>query len=355
MRRETGDVSVHGPYKHGKRFRVVVRRGGKGRPCSFATREAAEKFKAEVLRQAASRSVSDAIEAYVDHQRAAGLKDTSWPTTRHRLRALLGVGPTHDGGALAALTEVRAKTLYAAMKERPTHRGTPPAPDTCRNVLVEAGTFARWCVERGWLKRDPFAGIKEKARRRRGKPQLRVNEARSITDVCLARAAAGDAPAIAVAVVFLLGLRASEVATREVRDLDDDGRLFVVPEAKSPDGKRRLEVPEVLRPLLLELARNQLPTAPLFRKADGAPATRYWLAYHVERLRELAGVPRVTPHGLRGTHMTIARAAGQSAVIVAASVGHAGTAVQDAHYVDGEAIAAVTRNQVLRVVRGGRA
>jgi integrase len=352
--RQESDVTVHGPYQHGRRFRIVVRRGGASRPASFATEAEAEKFKAEVLRQAATRTVSDAIEAHVDDMRTAGLSDTSWPTTRCRLRSLLGVGPTRDGGALAALTEARAKALYSDYRERPTRLGKPPAPDTLRNTLVEAGTFARWCIDRGWLKRDPFAGIKEKARRRRGKPQLRVNEARSITDVCLARAAAGDTPAIAVAVVFLLGLRASEVATREVRDLDDDGRLFVVPEAKSEDGKRRIEVPEVLRPLLLDLARNQLPTAPLFRKANGAPATRYWLAYHVERLHQVAGVPRVTPHGLRGTHMTIARAAGQSAVIVAASVGHAGTAVQDAHYVDGEAIAAVTRNQVLRVVRGGR-
>lgn len=352
--RQEGEVSVHGPYKHGRRFRVVVRRGGASRPRSFATSEEAEKFKVEVLRQAATRTVTDAIESYVDHLRAIGLKDASWPTTRHRLRALLGVGPTRDGGALTALTEARAKGLYGDLRERPTRRGKPPAPDTLRNTLVEAGTFARWCMERGWLKRDPFDGIKEKARRRRGKPQLRVNEARSITDVCLARAAAGDTAAVAALVVFLLGLRAREVSDRQVRDLDDDGRLFVVPEAKSEDGKRRLEVPEVLRPLLLELARNKHPMAPLFRKADGGAATRYWLAYHVERLRELAGVPRVTPHGLRGTHMTIARAAGQSAVIVAASVGHAGTAVQDAHYVDGEAIAAVTRNQVLRVVRGGR-
>lgn len=355
MRNSEGDVSVHGPYPHGRRFRIVVRRGGASRPRSFATAEEAEKFKAEVLRQAANRTVTDAIEEYVDHLQAIGLKDTSWPTTRFRLRALLGVGGTRDGGALTAVTEARAKALYSDFCERPTRTGRPPAPDTRRNVLVEAGTFARWCIERGWLKRDPFAGIKEKARRRRGKPQLRVNEARSITDLCLVRAAAGDVSAIAAVVVFLLGLRASEVADRQVRDLDDDGRVFVVPEAKSPDGKRRLEVPEVLRPLLLELAENQLPTGPLFRKANGKAATRYWVAYHVERLRELAGVPRVTPHGLRGTHMTIARAAGQSAVVVAASVGHAGTAVQDAHYVDNEALAAVTRNQVLRVVRGGRA
>lgn len=353
MRQE--GVTVHGPYQHGRRFRIVVRRGGASRPSSFATREEAEKFKAAVIREAAGRSVSDAIEDYATHMQGAGLKDTSWPTTRHRLRALLGVSETSTGGRLSALTEARAKALYRAYKERPTRTGRPPAADTCRNTLAEAGTFARWCVEQGWLRKDPFAGIKDRSRRRKGKPQLRIDEVRAVVDLCLRRAEDGDRTAVAALVAILLGLRASEIADRQVRDLDDGGRLLVVPEAKSEDGKRRIEVPDVLRPLLLELADKRPALAPLFTNEKGKPASRYWIAYHVERLRKASGVPRVTPHGLRGTHMTLARAAGQSALAVAASVGHSNTAVQDAHYVDAEAMAAVGRSQVLRVVRGGRA
>lgn len=352
MRQE--GVTVHGPYQHGRRFRIVVRRGGASRPRSFATREEAERFKAAVLREASGRSMSDAIEAYAEHMRGAGLKDTSWPTTRFRLRSLLGVSDTSTGGQLSTLTESRARALYRAYKERPTRTGRTPAADTCRNTLAEAGTWARWCIEQGWLRKDPFAGIKDRSRRRKGKPQLRIDEVRSVVDLCLSLGSRGDRSAVAALVAILLGLRASEIADRQVRDLDDGGRLLVVPEAKSEDGKRRIEVPEILRPLLRDLADKRPAIAPLFTSEDGEPATRYWIAYHVERLRKAAGVPRVTPHGLRGTHMTLARAAGQSAIAVAASVGHGNTGVQDAHYVDGEALAAVARNQALRVIRGGR-
>jgi len=349
-----GSATVHGPYVHGRQFRLKIRRGGRTVNRSFATREEAEEFRREVEKQATGRSVSDAIEAYAKYMQASGLKSTSWPTTRHRLRALLGVSQASLGGPLSAITPAKAKSLYEAMKSRPTRRGIPPAADTCRNALAEAGTFARWCVEKGWLKKDPFAGIKDRSRRRKGKPQLGVDEARSMTNLCLRRAEDGDRSAIAALCAFLLGLRASEVSDRRVRDIDDGGRVYVVPEAKSDDGKRRIEIPEVLRPHLLALTQGRPPTAPLFRKDDGNPATRYWVAYHVERLRKMAGVRRVTPHGLRGTHTTLARVSGQSALAVAASVGHSSSAVTDAHYVDGQALAAAERNQLLRVVRGGK-
>ena len=38
--------------------------------------------------------------------------------------------------------------------------------------------------------------------------------------------------------------------------------------------------------------------------------TRHALHYHAVRFAELAGVPRVTPHGLRGTFATLAVTAG---------------------------------------------
>lgn len=221
--------------------------------------------------------------------------------------------------------------------------------------LAEAGTFARWCVEQQWLRADPFARVTDTARRRRGKPQLRVDEARALTELCLQLGAQADAGAIAALTALLLGLRASELAGCHVRDVDDDGRVLEVDDAKTPAGRRRVEIPDVLRPLLAARAKGRPALAPLFLAARGTPATRYWVAYHVERIRQLAALPRVTAHGLRGTHQTLARVAGVSAHAVAASVGHASTSVQEQHYLDVEGVEAARRSQAMRVIRGGRA
>ena len=49
---------------------------------------------------------------------------------------------------------------------------------------------------------------------------------------------------------LLMGMRASEIVSRIVRDLDDEGRLLWIPETKTEAGKRTLPVPEVLQPYL---------------------------------------------------------------------------------------------------------
>jgi hypothetical protein len=108
------------------------------------------------------------------------------------------------------------------------------------------------------------------------KPQLRINEVRRYTDVALYLCQYGtDAlsdrggrpnthgiggPAAALAVFYLV-LRADEVASVVVRDLDDHGTLLWVP--KTEAGKRALEVPELLQPIFQHLAKGELPTAKL--------------------------------------------------------------------------------------------
>ena len=64
----------------------------------------------------------------------------------------------------------------------------------------------------------------------------------------------GDAGALGAMVTLLLGLRAGEVVSRIVRDLDNGGRLLWIPSSKTEAGRRTLEVPEVLQPHLQALA-----------------------------------------------------------------------------------------------------
>lgn len=231
-----------------------------------------------------------------------------------------------------------AAELYAAARK-------DAAVDTHRNALGAARRFVGWCIERGWLRENPFAKVKGLGRRRRGKPQLRIDEATRLVDACIDEWSAESA---AVLCAFVLAMRADEVASRRVRDLDDGGRLLWIPDAKTPAGRRTLEVPEVLRPLLLELARGKEPAEGLFGER-----TRYWTYYHVQRLCKKAGVPVVPPHGLRGTHSTIADEAGITGHVIAAAMGHRTAAVTRSNYIDvGRSRAAQSRRAIGRLGSG---
>jgi integrase len=214
---------------------------------------------------------------------------------------------------------------------------------------------------------NPFADVEPVGQRRAGrdKPQLRRDEARALTGYCLAQCSPVVRPeAVAVLAAWLLGTRAAElVVQRDVRDLDDGGKLLVIPSGKTKRAERDIEIPDVLRPLLLELAKGRGGTEPLFI-ADDAPtakrklgprrATRHWLYYHCRKMCEAAGVPVVSPHGLRRTHVSIARGAGATAHLVAEQVGHGSVQVQERSYAAPGAAAQGQRERVLKVIAGGK-
>ena len=62
----------------------------------------------------------------------------------------------------------------------------------------------------------------------------------------------------------------------------------------------------------------------------------------------------MTAHGLRGTHATLATQAGASSMLVAQSIGHAGTAVTKRHYIAEGAVEAQRQRRVLKVLSGGK-
>jgi integrase len=207
------------------------------------------------------------------------------------------------------MTEARAAKLYSL-------RAKEVAAATHHGELAAAVRFMAWCVKKGWLRLNPFEGVEPQGQAARGKPQLRVDEAKRFLAVLL-----GDPSpeATAVTVSLLMGLRAREVVARVVRDLDDGGRLLWIPESKTAAGVRQVRVPTVLMSRLLILARGKGPQERLF-----GDMTRHGLHYHTVRFAKLAGVPRVTPHGLRGTFATLAVAGGDGGTeTVARTIGHA--------------------------------
>jgi integrase len=95
-------------------------------------------------------------------------------------------------------------------------------------------------------------------------------------------------------------------------------------------------VPDVLQPHLQKLTEGRTGTDQLFEGMNH-DALRWW----VKRLCKAAGLPEVTPHGLRGTNATASMQVNTNPHLVAAALGHESIAVTMRHYVDRDAVAAV--------------
>jgi integrase len=178
---------------------------------------------------------------------------------------------------------------------------------------------------------------------------LRVDEARRWLVTAVALADGGEAGAVAALLALVMGMRATEIVSRVVRDLDDDGKLLWIPDSKTEAGRRTLQVPELLQPFLKGLAEGKSLEAKLF-----GHHWRDWVRKWVKRICEAAGVPKVTAHGMRGCISTLAVENGVSAHVVAASLGHESSATTIQSYVKPEAVAGAQQRRVMTVLEGGR-
>ncbi len=331
---------VHGPYPHHEKWliKIVDRATRKATNRVFETREEADRAAQSLKRQQRHEggiSVGGALDLYerwladVGHK-GEGNKARTVETTMQRLRRLFE-GATKI--AVNALTPAAAEKLYDALTG---------AVDSRRNILAEAKTFLRWCSSKGWAKINALEHVQGLGRRRRGKPQLTTDEARKFLAKALELAAHDDG-AIAATMALLMGMRASEIIERTVRNLDDEGRLLWITDAKTQAGVRRLEVPPQLQEHLQRLARDKRPADRLF----GRNVHRHWVLRAVHRICKAAGVPRVPSHGLRGTHATLAVSAGATSHLVAAALGHESFATTARHYARTEAIESAVQERVL--------
>lgn len=330
---------VHGPYKHGQRWRVegVGEDGRRLRP-SFDTEREAVAFITAVRKRFDTRTIASTVEEYTASLRARGLRETTVTRAEHHLDRVLQLDERgHE--PLRALDAELAARLYVDLQ-------AGRAVDTHRNGLAAARAFGRWCVDRSLLEADPFARVKPMGRRKRGKPQPRIDEARKLLATGARLALAGDVGACAALMALLLAVRASEIGTRTVRDLDDDGHVLWIPESKTQAGRRTIEVPEILRAPLLLLAEGRPGAEPLLGRGprSGGVRSRYWVREQVQALCDAAGVPRTCPQALRGLHSTVARISGQTAHAVAATLGHESPAITEAAYID-QAVVDVERRR----------
>jgi len=298
------------------------------------------------IRKAGEKTIAEAKEEYEVYLRDEKQnKERSYTATLWRL----GIFFPDAELSLPALTPPKCAGYYQALRVRETKYRKPLAVDSHRNILAEARTFLKWCMGRGYLRANPLEGVEGTGKRRHGKPQLRIDEARKWQARALQLADEGEGGAVAALVTLVMGLRAGEVVSRVVRDLDDGGGLLWIPDSKTEAGKRTLQVPEVLRPHLVALAEGKKSDELLFGYHD-----RNWPRKWVGRICKAAGVPRVTAHGMRGLHGTLAVETGISAHAVAAALGHESVTTTLQSYAKAGAGAGARQEKVLTVLAGGK-
>jgi integrase len=318
---------VWGPHKHGNGYRLYFRREGKTRATeTVATLEEAEQLKRALVRELEAQeslTVAGALDKYERYLTGKGNKPMSVHGTLYRLKEFF----VDRDGALTSLRPRECSALYQRLVSEPRKATNRPlAPDSHRNYLAESKSFLQWCVEAGFLSSNPLQQVKGQGRRRRGKAQLGIDEAKKFNEKALELAQLGDPGAVCVLVLLHKGPRATELINFRVRDLDDSGQLLWVREhaalshLKTPASKRALSLPDFLQPFLIELAAGRRGEEHLFGKH-----WRDWPREQTQRICKLAGVPSVTAHGLRGLRATLSLLAGDDPDSVARSLGHKST------------------------------
>jgi integrase len=337
LARTPQSLSIFGPYPDRDKWRLVTVESGHRTAMVFKTLAEAEEVKAKLLSEMLAKKkkfIGESIDEYQTYRLTVrGVKPQSASDEIRQLRTFLPFD-----WPLASLTPGKAGRLYTEYANRPNkHNGKPLSPNTHQGVLLMAKTWAKWCVKAGLLLSNPFAQVEPIGKRKAGKLQHTLDEARRFNDYLLKQAAAGDRAAIGVLMLLHLGLRQGEVSARIVRDVDAEGQVLMIPFGKTQSSRRRVRVPAWLKPLLRSLVEGKAPTELLFSVQGHAPARGYWWL-KVRVYCQRAGVPRVCPHSLRGLHATLAIEEGATSEAVARALGHTSFAMTAKHYASADSV-----------------
>jgi len=280
----------------------------------------------------------------VKHLAAKGLKPRPIEDREYRLKAFF----PDQALVLGDLTRATCAAYYEALRARVSERTRRAySVGAHRAMLAEARMLMRFAIGRRWLKVSPVDGVEGLGKRRHGKAQLRIDEARRWT-----------ATAIGWPTTATSGQ--SSPWWRCAGDARERDRL-----ARRAGSRRR--GPAALDPRLQDgggQAHAAHPRgAPALPRAAGGQSggrraifgshDRDWPRACVQRICKLAGVPVVGAHSMRGLHATLAMDAGITGTVVAASLGHEHVSTTTRSYAKGEAVAGAQQRRALRVLAGG--
>ena len=336
-KQKEASLKVWGPYAEGdSRFRLKIAENGVERSLKFQTQEEAESVKEELLQKYAKitrKTVAEALPEWLEE-----LTPCVKPNTIKNNQKMVAQLPQNL--VLGQLTEEQASKLYQQQVERiSSHTKRRVSTATQHLFLWVARHFWVWAIGKGYAKMNPWLKVRRVGKANVGKPQLRIDEARKLEAVAMQRAQNGDLPSLGVLLMLYLGLRQGEVAARVVRDIDDDGRVLWIPSGKTRNAKRRLKIPEQMRPLVLKRIQGKKPDELIFYPPNHKTYHRGYFVAQLARLCRLADVPVVCPHGLRGMHATLALEGGATSDAVAKALGHGSFEMTKTHYASASSVA----------------
>lgn len=338
-------AKVLGPYKNGEKWRLIVFDPDR-RARLFDDYETAalvrDRLLAEVDGQS-SRTIGDVVEEFLTHKRKRGCVERSILSVRHKLLPFL---PAE--AQLHSITPTKAEDIYTAQTEKvavATHHA---------NLRFTKALF-KFCIKQKYITDNPFAEVQAVGRPKRGKLQLRQDEAKKLSEYLIAKAYEGDYRALALMVQVLLGLRSGEVLGLRKRDLDCGGTVVVVEGTKNENARRsmKLEDAPIVTELLTQRVAALAPDALIFTaEGHNGPVTTTNLHRALAKFCKEAGVPQVCPHSLRGLHSSLAVQAGATCSLVAQALGHGSDEVTKRHYIAPSALDSARSARVASALLG---
>ena len=323
---------------------------------TFPSRSAAAKERGRLevqLAGAPKQTVRTILQEYLREQVTAGRSKQATADDIHlRISILLR---NYMDATPGTITVKRATELYGLAVHEPRKKtGVPLSAASHRYYLAVTKAFFRWAVKHKYASSNPFADVQPVGKVNRGKPQLRIEEARRFVTAALdLYKKKGDLMSLGALVALGCGLRASEVRLRRVRDLDDGGRILWITSGKTHNAQRNPLIPTFLRPYLIEASRGRPSEAFLFgdnKARPGAPRRRQAVNIAVARICKHAGVPQVCPHSLRGLWATLAVESGAATEAIASALGHGSFTMTARHYAQPVAIQNAKTARVMDVL-----
>lgn len=354
MPRPKSPPRVTGPYYHTNRARYFLRvyeAGLKPQNLWFKREEEAIEAMRQystLLAKTAPHIIGDVLDEYMSEKLERG---QAKPETCTEQRAnLLRFLADHLEEDISSISPQRATAIYQHAVQQPTKKtGKPMAAATHRFYLKLCQGMFAWAVRKEYLKSNPFDEVTPVGRVSAGKTQLRIEEAKRYREAALRMHDEGNVLALAAVMPLYLGLRASEVLKRKVRDVDCAGGILWIGEGKTKNARRHLVIKAApLRERLAKLVAGRGGEEPLFGQGStGKPLARQVLHKMVTRICQAAGVPVVCPHSLRGLWATLSVESGAAESAVAAALGHGSFEVTARHYAQPEALSNTRSARVL--------
>lgn len=346
----TPSVTVLGPYPNRSGYRLVIKENGVREARCFSTLEEAQQVRDELLREVSRRqglTVGALLELFRRH--LVEVRGAKPETGEHVVWCIKSMIPADVN--MASLTTDKVRSYYLALTQRiGVKSGKPISASTHQVALCYAKNFGKWAVEAKHLLANPFAGVSPVGKRSAGKLQLTISEALKLDTVALDGAQRGDPRCLGILLMIHLGLRRGEVGARMVRDVDQEGGVLWIPHGKTRNARRRLKVPEFLRPLLRAQTEGKEQDALLFTTLSGKPVHHNYFWNYLKQLCVKAGVPVVCPHSLRGLHATLALEEGATSESVARALGHGSFSMTKKHYATADSVSSNLNQRISRAM-----